>query len=117
MQGHTCSFYQRVQILVLGEHGRYAGAERRQLQLAAIVRGEKEKRNIGHHVAKGRGRLQPVHLWHGEIENDQIGAELLGFLDGLNSVNRLAANGEIRMRVEKQSELPTNDLVIVNKQN
>jgi hypothetical protein len=41
----------------------------------------------------------------------------LGFLDSLNSVNRLAADGELRMRVEKRTELATNDLVIVNEQN
>jgi len=117
MQGHTCSFYQRVQILVLGEHGGYAGAERGQFQFTAIVRGEKEKRNIGHHVAESGGGFQAIHFRHREIENDQVGREAPGFLDGLNTVNRLAANGEIRMRVEKQSELPTNDLVIVNKQN
>ena len=117
MQGHTCSFYQRVQILVLGEHGGYAGAERRQLQLAAVVRGEKEKRNVGHHVANSGGSFQAVHFRHREVENDQVGTELLGFLNGVNTVNRLAANGELRMRVEEQSELPTNDLVIVNEQN
>lgn len=116
VQGCARSCDQRVQVIVLGEHGGYTGAERRQFQFPAVVRGEQEKRNLGHHAAKSGGGFQAVHFRHREVENDQVGTELLGFLNGVNTVNRLAANGELRMRVEKQTELATNDFVIVNEQ-
>jgi len=117
MQCRTRTCYQAVQIIVLREHSGYSGAERRQFQFPTVVRGEEEKGNLGHQVAKSGGGFQAVHFRHGEIENDQVGAKLLGFLDSLNSVNCLAADSELRMRVEKRTELATNDLVIVNEQN
>jgi hypothetical protein len=76
--------------------------------------GEQEKRDRGHHVFESGGGFQAVHLGHGEIENDQVGRELLGFLDGVNAVNGLAANSELAMRVEKTAELPTDSLVVVH---
>jgi hypothetical protein len=102
---------------MLGEDGTYTGAASYQLQFSAVVRGEEEEKNAGHHVAESGGGFQAIHLRHGEIENDQVGGELLGFFDGVNSVNSLATNGEFGISVEKRTELPTNDLVIVHDQN
>src|ERR1700730_1348500 len=102
---------------MLGEDGTYAGAAGGQLEFPAVVRGEEEERNVGHHVAEGGGRFQAVHFGHGEIENDEVGGELLGFLDSVNAVNRFATNGEFGVLAEKGTELPTNDFVIVHNQN
>jgi hypothetical protein len=102
---------------VLGENGAYSGAEGGQLKFPAVVGGEEEERNAGQDVPEGRGGFQAVHLRHGEIENDEVGGELLGFLDGVHAVNSLAANGELGMRIEKRTELTADDFVIVYQQN
>jgi hypothetical protein len=81
------------------------------------VRGEEEEGDGGHHEAEGGGGFKAVHFGHGEIENDQIGGELLGFLDGVNTVNCFATNGEFGIGIEKGTELPTDDFMIVHHQN
>jgi hypothetical protein len=78
------------------------------------VDGEQKKRDGRHHVFESGGGFQAVHLGHGEVENDQVRRKLLGFLDGVNAVNGLAANGELAMRVEKTAKLPTDSLVVVH---
>jgi|SRR5258706_5776516 len=102
---------------MLGEHGADARAEGCKLQLTAVVRSEEKKRNGGHHVAESGGGFQAIHFGHGEIENDQVGGELLGFLNSVHSVNCFAANGEFGKGIEKRTELPTDYFMIVHEQN
>jgi hypothetical protein len=116
IQSRTRSRHQRIQIFMLGEHGRNSGADRGQFQFTRVVGGEEEERNAGQDVAESGGSFQTVHFRHGEIENDEVGGELLGFLDGVDTVNGLAANGEVGMRSEKQTELAANHFVIVDEQ-
>ena len=101
---------------MFGKHGTYTGAEGRQLEFPIVVGGKEEKGNLGHHVAESGRGFQAIHFGHGEIENDQVGGKLLGFLDGVHSVNGFATNSEFRMGIEKRTELPTDYFMIVNDQ-
>src|SRR5882672_3999632 len=101
---------------MFGEYRADAGTEGGELHFSAVVHGEKEKGNRGHHVFESGGGLQAIHFGHGEIENYQVWRKFLGFLDGIRSVNGLAANGELAMSVEKAAELPTDSLMVVHNQ-
>jgi hypothetical protein len=79
--------------------------------------GKEEEGNTRQDVAESGGGFQAAHFRHREIKDDEVGGELLGFLDGVHAVNGLAANGELGMRVEKATKLPADDFVIVYQQN
>src|SRR5882762_9476424 len=101
---------------MFGKYRADAGTESGELHFSAVVDGEKEKGNRGHHVFESGGGLQAVHFGHGEIKDYQVWRKFLGFLDGIRSVNGLAANGELAMSVEKAAELPTDSLMVVHNQ-
>src|SRR5882762_5157411 len=100
---------------MFGKYRADAGTESGELHFSAVVDGEKEEGNRGHHVFESGGGLQAVHFGHGEIKNYQVWRKFLGFLDGIRSVNGLS-NGELAMSVEKAAELPTDRLMVVHKQ-
>ena len=102
---------------MFGENCANSGAESGQLEFAGVVGCEEEKRDARQNITESGSRFQTVHLRHREIENDEVGGELLGFLDGIDAVNRFAANGELGIRVEKRTELAANHFVIIYEQN
>jgi hypothetical protein len=68
---------------------------------------------------QGAGHVKSIHVWHGEVKDDEIGAEgeSLGGLNRFSSVFRLSADTEIWKLLENSSYDIPNKGIVVNDEN
>jgi hypothetical protein len=60
--------------------------------------------------------LKPIHAGHLEVENNQIGAKMQGFLEGVQAVNRFAADLVGCLALEKVTRgRPYHGIVVDNE--
>src|SRR6202011_557635 len=81
-----------------------------------LVRGEQEQYGVRQHESERARCLQPVHLWHGEIENDKIRGKMLSLRDGLGAIRSFAANDKRGLRRKQTAKLPSHCFMIVHDQ-
>src|ERR1700746_3620124 len=62
--------------------------------------------------------FQSAHYWHGDVEDDDVGAKPFDSLDGILAVGGLSRDLPFRSRAANQSpDSLSNDFMIVNNQN
>ena len=64
------------------------------------------KQNDRHPVHSGTqltSNPQAVHAWDSDIENNQVGMEVAGFFEGVDSVDSFATNLEPRLTLEEMA--------------
>jgi hypothetical protein len=70
------------------------------------------KKNNGcadHSGAKLAGSLKTVHVGNSKVQNDQIGAEILQFLKGIQAVYRFATNWKTRFSLQEMTDCSEDD--------
>jgi hypothetical protein len=76
-----------------------------------------------HHLRPGfpgddlLGSLDPVELWHADIENGNLRVLFRNKLDGFPSIAGLRHDLKIRLLFEQETQARPNDGVIVSEQN
>ena len=50
-----------------------------------------------------RAVCRPVHTGHRDIENNQVGSEVAGFFESVNSVDSFATNFKARLTLEEMT--------------
>jgi hypothetical protein len=81
-------------------------------QRRGVERGH-EDRNAGKCLGNLAGCLETVQFGHREVEDDQIGLELLCSVYGLNTVFRLRANIPSLVRLDQMAKLSADMLLVV----
>lgn len=101
----------------LGEDGvdSYVGGER--VRESFGVHGEGDDANLRQQAFQDGRSFHAVHAGHGDIQKDQIGLELAGFVDGVNAVGGFAADDESGAHGETSANGCANGGVVVNDEN
>ena len=60
------------------------------------------------------GRFQAIHGGHGDVEEHDVGLVLFDFVDGIDTVDGLANNFDIRFGAQNLADTPTDALTVVN---
>src|ERR1700739_1836603 len=78
--------------------------------------GVKQDRHVRGVCKNLAGRAQPVHLRHCQVENDDIGGKLGGFLSGLAAVCAFSTTLPVRVSLEQRLQhLPYQLLVVCDE--
>ena len=80
------------------------------------VHAENHYLGLGRLIGDLLGSLDPVELWHTDIENGNVGMLLGDQLNGFPSIASLRYNFEVGLLLEQQSQARPNDGVIVSEQ-
>jgi hypothetical protein len=67
--------------------------------------------------AQATRSFEPIHAWHTDVEKNDVGVELAGFLQGIDTVRRFCANLAIRLARHNSRYPAPNQLVIIRNQN
>ena len=67
------------------------------------IPGKQNDRRPLHSGAQLASGLQAVHTGHSDIENNQVGIEVAGFFEGVNSVDSFATNFKTRLTLEEMT--------------
>jgi hypothetical protein len=62
------------------------------------------------------GRFDPIHHWHADVHQNQVGMKGQHFFDGFFAVCRLTANAEIRCDIQQAFNAAADDGVVINQQ-
>lgn len=92
------------QAVGLGDNGSDAEGGREGFTEDVIKHGVKDDRGCGHSGVEQGGGLDAVHGGHGEIENDEVGAEGASLVEGFGAVDGFAADLEVGLKIEKSAE-------------
>jgi hypothetical protein len=79
------------------------------------VQGQEHDGGFGSQFAKLRGGVETIEDGHGEIEDDEVGGNFLGEVDGFAAVAGFTGNGEAIGKVEP-GQLATDCGVVVDKE-
>ncbi len=106
----------------LGVDGRFkhitsrAGLEHRKEVTLLGVDGEDEDLTAGKLGADATRGLQPVHFRHGDVHDNDVGAESLGLFDGFQSIAGLAYDLDVGLVFDERGKADAHHHVIVYKQ-
>jgi hypothetical protein len=81
-----------------------------------FVLGDEDDFGVGNRAANQARSVQPIHVGHGDVHEDNVGAKLFGFFDALEAVSGFADDLEIRARAEQCSDTAADKFVVVNDQ-
>ena len=117
LQQRLDCFDQQVSRSFIKITGEARGAESiRHLGVAGIERKE-QQRHIGHHAADHARRSNAGHLWHAEVEDDDVRLQRRSLLDGFHAIYRFAANFPSLVCFEQFARTTARFWVIVRNQN
>jgi hypothetical protein len=80
------------------------------------MHGKHQSFNVGVLHADRAGRLQSVQFRHPDIQNHHFGRQRLGLLDYVQAIRCLAANFNVRLRLQQRPQTPKHHRVIVRDQ-
>jgi hypothetical protein len=72
---------------------------------------------LWHFFANDSGGIQSVEVRHTYIEQDDIGLEMFGFLNGIEAIDGLATDFPVGLQVKKGTDTLPDDFVVVGDQN
>jgi hypothetical protein len=78
-----------------------------------LLDGEQQNGNLGHAAGDLARSLKAVHLRHGEIEYDDVRAQLLGFSDRIFSVQRVAAYNPVGVILNQAAQEPSDRGIVI----
>ena len=78
--------------------------------------GEHDDLRVGHVPEDPPRRLDPVHLGHADVEQDQIGFELAGELDRLGPIRCFGHHLELRPALDEAAHRLTIEHLVIDEQ-
>lgn len=83
-------------------------------EVFALMHGVKEDGSVWEKAAELFGGGEATENRHGEVEDDEVGPEFYGFVDGIAAVGNLGADFEVGARKQNQAHTLTYGVVVVS---
>ena len=99
-----------------GDEGVGAGLAQLFGERSGIVHAEDNDFGLGRNAADLRSSFEPAHHGHADIENDEVGMEILDLLDAFPAVFGFATDFQAGLAGEQCADTGADQFVIINNQ-
>jgi hypothetical protein len=93
---------ERVEELVLLKNGVRPGLDDRLVQLVVGIAGQRDQAEVGMVLAKAGDSGHAVDERHVQVDDDRVRRQVVGELDRVQAVRRVADDGELRLMLDQR---------------